>query len=287
MTLTPWFRTLLLTLLATALSSPPVLASPKPTKEEVEKHRQEMQKEATHVVTGRVKRVYETMEKIPGTIVVTLQLIIELDVSKVEKGEGLSPGPMFFQHQQQFWGGGGQGGGERDWEVVLLQNAELRVFAKRGQQGMFRFLLVDNVKRVEKFKPIPPAADAKEKDEKAREAAEAFIAALKTKELGEVVSVCDCPFWWDGKDVVDWSEFIVRFGEALEAKNLADVPYMVEEVLTYPNLPKPLLRDDDRQSLSGVLNDYDRIVVISMKGEKLAVLVHWKNDTATVVGFRD
>lgn len=54
----------------------------------------EKRAEATHVIEGRVKSVYERTEKRIGKHV--LHTLVEIEVTSVDKGDGLEPGDLVY-----------------------------------------------------------------------------------------------------------------------------------------------------------------------------------------------
>ena len=109
----------------------PVLLAERPSSPEVR------DKEATHILVGRVKNVYE--RKV-GTIRVTTHYLVELEIQSTERGEGFAKGDLAYIRcfqvtkrppNDQTTGAGGHG-------PIPKAGQRVRAWVAKGKYGPLR-----------------------------------------------------------------------------------------------------------------------------------------------------
>ncbi len=136
------------------------------------------------------------------------------------------------------------------------------------------------------------SAAAKEERDKAdiqaKEVAAQFMKAMKAEDSQAVMKVVEVPFFWDGKkNIKDRQEMERNFARVFEEKDLTQIEYTIKAVHTFGKLPENLLNEKDKGLLKEVLDKDDRIVLVALKRDGLAIMVRFREGKAKVVGFRD
>jgi hypothetical protein len=133
--------------------------------------------------------------------------------------------------------------------------------------------------------------ESDKRDARAKEMAPEFLKALKTEDVEAVMKTVTTPFFWDGKEnVVDLPELRRKWVAVFEDKPLTEIEYRVEQAITLDD-PEAHLGPKDRELLTEIFNNSDRIVIVSLtigpRKSGMAVMVRFQGDQAWVAGFRD
>jgi hypothetical protein len=124
-------------------------------------------------------------------------------------------------------------------------------------------------------------------DTQAKEAAEQFMKAMTAEDVERVIKAVELPFFWDGVQIVkDRDDLKKRFAKVFEEKDLIGIEYNIKEVHTLAKYQEKLSAKD-RDLLTEVLGNADRVVVVAVKREGIAVMVRIREGKAKVAGFRD
>jgi hypothetical protein len=133
----------------------------------------------------------------------------------------------------------------------------------------------------------PPIQKADMADTQAREVVEQFMKAMKAENVDAVMKTVDVPFFWDGvMNIKDQGDLKRHFAEVFEDKDLSQLKYTIKEVHTFAAMREKMDKKE-LVLLKDVLDNKDRVVVVSLPRDGIAVMVRLRDGKAKVVGFRD
>jgi ABC-type glycerol-3-phosphate transport system substrate-binding protein len=124
-------------------------------------------------------------------------------------------------------------------------------------------------------------------DAQAKEAAKQFMQAMQKEDAEGMMKVVGVPFFWDGvKSIADREELKDSFAQVFAEKDLTKLEFSIKEVRTVDKAGG-LLNEKQRELLAKVVEKTDRIVLVAIEDEGMAVMVRRRKDKSEVVGFRD
>jgi hypothetical protein len=124
-------------------------------------------------------------------------------------------------------------------------------------------------------------------DAQAKEAAKQFMQAMQKEDADAMLKVVGVPFFWDGvKNIADREELKGSFAQVFAEKDLTKLEFSIKEVRTVDKAGG-LLNEKQRELLAKVVEKTDRIVLVAVEDEGMAVMVRRRKDKSEVVGFRD